>query len=180
MGMCRKRLPCFQQQFSLCLRHSLAQPKLLPDGLHLRAVSLPALLQFKPKGNTMNFFTETQYAKLLNNGRPENRSKDHYPVVKLFLPGSYCVWLLTEIDPCQPEIAFGLCDLGLGHPELGYVSLGELSRVNSKLGLGVERDDAFEAKFPISVYASAAQLYLHVVEHGSLLKSFAKKSRKPI
>jgi hypothetical protein len=127
----------------------------------------------------MNFFTETQYAKLLVNGRPENRSKDHYPVVKLFLPGSYCVWLLTEIDPEQPDIAFGLCDLGLGHPELGYVSLKKLAGLNHTLGLGVERDYGFEAKFPISVYASAAKAYLHVVEYENVLKGFLKTKHKP-
>lgn len=126
----------------------------------------------------MNFLTETQYAKLINNGRPENRDKDHYPVVKLFLPGSACIWLLTEVDAEEPRMAFGLCDLGIGFPELGYVDLEELSQVNSKLGLGVERDISFEEKFPISVYASAARSYMHIVEYENVLKQFCKKGTK--
>ena len=50
-------------------------------------------------------------------------------------PGS-----LTEIDPEDPDIAFGLCDLGMGCPELGSVSLSELESVRGKLGLPIERD----------------------------------------
>jgi hypothetical protein len=42
-------------------------------------------------------------------------------------------------------LAFGLCDLGMGCPELGYVSVMELQSVRGKLGLPVERDRHFEA-----------------------------------
>ena len=49
-----------------------------------------------------------------------------YPVVKLFVcVGGNATWLLTELDP-ETNIAFGLCDLGHGFPELGYVDLTEL------------------------------------------------------
>jgi hypothetical protein len=48
---------------------------------------------------------------------------DPRPVVKLFTPGAGAAWLLTELDPDDPDIAFGLCDLGLGFPELGSVRL---------------------------------------------------------
>jgi hypothetical protein len=30
-------------------------------------------------------------------------------VVKLFTPDAACTWLLTELDPDDPDIAFGLC-----------------------------------------------------------------------
>jgi hypothetical protein len=33
--------------------------------------------------------------------------------------------LLTEIDPDDEDLAFGLCDLGLGSPELGWVRLDD-------------------------------------------------------
>ena len=64
---------------------------------------------------------------------------DFLPVVKLFTPDAGCTWLLTEIDPDDPDIAFGLCDLGIGYPELGSVSLSELASVRGRLGLAVER-----------------------------------------
>src|SRR5208337_691352 len=54
-----------------------------------------------------------------------------------------CTWLLAELD--ADGLAFGLCDLGLGEPELGYVSLFELRTVRGKLGLPIERDEHFQA-----------------------------------
>jgi len=58
--------------------------------------------------------------------------------------------------------AFGLCDLGLGCPELGYVSLLELRTVRGKLGLPIERDLHFEADKPISAYADEARIRGHI------------------
>lgn len=34
---------------------------------------------------------------------------DPYPVLKLFTPNGAATWLLTELDPHDPDIAFGLC-----------------------------------------------------------------------
>lgn len=48
------------------------------------------------------------------------------PVVKLFTPDTDCTWLLSELDPTDPDLAFGLCDLSLGTPELSSVRLSEL------------------------------------------------------
>ena len=55
------------------------------------------------------------------------RNVDFFPVVKLFTPDANATWLLTELDPVDEDCAFGLCDLGLGFPELGYASLNEIS-----------------------------------------------------
>lgn len=90
-------------------------------------------------------------------GLPRERGCiDHKPVVKLFTPDAGCTWLLTELDPEESDIAFGLCDLGMGYPELGYVSISELESVRGKLGLPIERDFNFEATHTLSVYAHAA------------------------
>jgi hypothetical protein len=69
---------------------------------------------------------------------------------------------------CSPnstpqEIAFGLCDLGMGESELGYVSLTELLAVRGKLGLPVERDEHFEADKTLSAYADEAR------QHGGIV-----------
>lgn len=103
----------------------------------------------------MQLFLKNQHEQLLKNGR--NSNGDHTPVVKLFTPDAQCTWLLTDIDPEDQDIAFGLCDLGLGFPELGNVYLPDLRRVRGQLGLPIERDRSFEGKFPISVYAEAAR-----------------------
>jgi hypothetical protein len=99
---------------------------------------------------------------LIANGRAsreateQQRRFDPLPLVKLFTPDANATWLLTEIDPDDPDCAFGLCDLGLGYPELGYVSLAEIRSVRGPLGLRVERDANFHASRPLSSYADEA------------------------
>ena len=82
---------------------------------------------------------------------------DPQPVVKLFTPDAHMTWLITEQDPDEPDTLFGLADLGQGCPELGYVSLAELTTLRGVLGLAVERDRFFEAKGTIGEYAADAQ-----------------------
>ena len=115
----------------------------------------------------MNLYTKAQFEQLLANGR--HRDQDHSPVVKLFTPDAGCTWLLSEIDPEEPDIAFGLCDLGLGFPELGCVSLAELGSVRGKLGLSIERDLSFTAEHPMSVYAEAARQAEGITEDNQAL-----------
>jgi len=83
--------------------------------------------------------------------------------VKLFTPDAQCTWLLSEIGPQDPDRAFGLCDLGHGCPEVGYVSLKELAAVRGKLGLPIERDRSFRPKGLLSAYADTARLWRHSV-----------------
>jgi hypothetical protein len=107
-------------------------------------------------------------AQLLRNG--ETPDADHPPIVKLFDPTGAATWLLSEMLPHDPDLLFGLCDLGMGAPELGYVSLTELESVTGRLGLGIERDLHFEARFPLSVYAEAARLVGSITESEAMLK----------
>jgi hypothetical protein len=112
----------------------------------------------------MKLITEKLDAQLLANGRQslDNNDFDPPPVVKLFTPDAGATWLLTEIDPDEPNRAFGLCDLGLGFPELGYVSLAELRSVRGRFGLPVERDRHFVATKTLSAYAREAQRALYL------------------
>lgn len=110
----------------------------------------------------MDLLTPALQERLLENGRAQvpvrgtDAEIDFPPVVKLFTPDGDCTWLLSEIDPENPDIAFGLCDLGLGFPELGSVSLAELGEVRGALNLPVERDLWFVAKHGIGAYADEA------------------------
>lgn len=121
----------------------------------------------------MKLFTSEQKKKLLSNGSEENRGKDHHPVVKLFLPGTACTWLLTELDLEDENIAFGLCDLGMGFPEIGSVYLPEILEL--KTPFKVERDLYFEGEYPLSVYARAARSAEHITEEPARLKAAALK-----
>ncbi|HTN46361.1 MAG TPA: DUF2958 domain-containing protein [Flavipsychrobacter sp.] len=125
-----------------------------------------------------DFFTEEQYKRLLSNGSPENRDQDHAPVVMLTLPFTACVWLLSEIDPEDPDIAFGLCDLGMGFPELGSVSISELQTVkNPVFKLPVINDPRFKAAYPMSAYAAAARDQQEIVWDAEVVARYASKTK---
>jgi Protein of unknown function (DUF2958) len=116
----------------------------------------------------MTFFTKTQHEQLLANCQTQivrmdttQPDVDFKPVVKLFTPDAQCTWLLTELG--LDDIAFGLCDLGLGCPELGYVSMRELRELCGPLGLPVERDEHFDAVRPLSAYADEARHHGRIV-----------------
>lgn len=79
-----------------------------------------------------------------------------WPVVKLFLPDGAATWLIATMDREDPDILWGLCDLGLGFPELGSVRLSEILSVRGALGLPVERDRHFKADKSIYAYAEEA------------------------
>ena len=116
----------------------------------------------------MTLMTSAQREQLLANSRAQRTALDagsdaldFHPVLKLFTPDAQATWLLTELD--DRDLAFGLCDCGLGEPELGYVHLRELESVRGKLGLPVERDLYFEADRPISEYAELARQRRQIV-----------------
>ncbi len=62
-----------------------------------------------------------------------------------------------KLHPNDPDIAFGLCDLGLQCPELGSVRLSELESYRGRLGLPIERDLHFNARKTLSAYADEAR-----------------------
>lgn len=102
--------------------------------------------------------TQEQRALLLAHGAEFNRNEDFDPppVVKLFTPDAGATWLLASLDPENPDIGFGLCDLGVGSPEMGSVFLTEIEEIRGALGLRVERDLYFVGCKPLSVYAAEA------------------------
>lgn len=108
----------------------------------------------------MQLITELQRAQMLDNARRKETEArfDPWPVVKLFTPDAAAVWLLSELDHEDQDIAFGLCDLGLGSPELGAVRLSEIATVRGGLGLPVKRDLYFRADRSLRAYAEAARV----------------------
>ncbi len=92
-------------------------------------------------------------AILVANG---SRDGDHVPVLKLFNPAGPGTWLITELGD-DGDTLFGLCDLDMGFPELGSVSLAEITSVKLPLGLTIERDISFEGRAPISRWMEIAR-----------------------
>jgi hypothetical protein len=108
-------------------------------------------MDYKTKINSaQQVATKAQWEKLLQNGR--NRDQDHAPVVKYFDPYGPSTWLISEVDPENKDIAFGLCDLGMDSPELGSVLLSEMCRLQT-----LERDIHFVTQLPMSQWATASQ-----------------------
>jgi hypothetical protein len=68
------------------------------------------------------------------------------PAVYIFTPDANATWVLWEYDP-EEELAFGLCDLGLGFPELGYIAISELMNARGQFGLPVEIDKSVTTRF---------------------------------
>lgn len=102
--------------------------------------------------------TASERAALAANGEvaASNPDVDPVPVVKLFTPDAACMWLLAWTEPGEPDIAYGLCDLGLGFPELGSVRLSEIMSVRGILGLPVERDRHWTPEQSVNAYAAEA------------------------
>ena len=112
----------------------------------------------------MTLFTKTQHEQLIANCQAQivrmdagDPDIDFKPVVKHFTPDAQCTWLLTELG--NDDIAFGLCDLGMGTPEIGFVCMREIRELRGPLGLPVERDMHFDADKPHSAYAEEARAH---------------------
>ena len=112
----------------------------------------------------MKMLTKALREQLLRNGRAsDHEKKEHFPVVKLFTPDAQATWLLTELSPDDPDLAFGLCDTGQGFPELGMVRISELAEFRGFLGLHIERDLYFRAKKTLTAYAEDARNHERIV-----------------
>ena len=109
----------------------------------------------------MKLLTKVQEQRLRENHRRQmqttERDLDFVPVVKLFAGSA--TWLLTELD--EDSILFGLCDMGMGFPELGSVSLTELESYSGFPA--IERDLYFCTDKPLSEYTNEARLHQRII-----------------
>lgn len=115
----------------------------------------------------MELITPELRELLLANGEAsrDNRHFDPFPVIKWFNPCGAATWLITELDPDDEDRAYGLCDLGMGTPEPGPVSLRELKSIRLMGGaLGIERDLYWKANKPLSEYARLARRAGRIVD----------------
>lgn len=105
----------------------------------------------------MPLITDEQRARMLAHGAARARGEtiDPQPVVKLHTLDAGAVWLLTELE-ADGDRAYGLCDAGLGAPELGNVSLAALEAMRGPRGMHVVADPQFRARQSLSGYAADA------------------------
>jgi hypothetical protein len=93
-----------------------------------------------------------------------NKDADHMPVVRYFTPWSRASWLIVDIDVDDGDTMYGLCDLGVGEANLGYVLLSDLEDIVGPRDMRVERDVNWKPTRRISDYARAAQVAKRVIE----------------
>jgi hypothetical protein len=87
----------------------------------------------------MKLMTKAQERKMTRNFEKRGTTAASKPVIKLFTPWGNATWYLSEYD-AENDLFFGLCDLGMGFPEMGYVSKSDLEGLRGPWGLKVERD----------------------------------------
>jgi hypothetical protein len=117
----------------------------------------------------MKLFTKGIEAKLVKNyaatEAAEGGGLHHKPVVKLFDPYGASTWLLSEYNPDE-DIAFGLCDLGMGSPELGYVGMKEMKSLRAFGIPRIERDMHWDADgHSLNEYADKAKSEGQIVSY---------------
>jgi len=110
--------------------------------------------------------TAEDRTQLLANGqaRVAGHDTDPSPVVRLFTPDAHATWLLASLDPADNDTVYGLIDLGLGMPELGYVKLSDLALIVGPLKQPVMRDVYFQATRTLSDYVRLAQANGSIVD----------------
>ncbi len=114
----------------------------------------------------MSLLTQAQCAQLEANGcaLAKDRSFDPMPVVKLFLPDAKVCWVLGWVDPDMPDIAFGLCDTGLGTACETPIQLSALAAIRGPQGARVVVDQGFVPRYTLSKYVAQARRDGHVID----------------
>jgi hypothetical protein len=115
----------------------------------------------------MKLITDDQQAQLRANGLAAREAFgrgidiDQMPVVKLYTPDAHAIWLLAYLNPHGGDRAYGLYDIGDGHPDLGYLYLFELEQPQTALNVVCDLD--FVATKPLSAYAKEAWAHRHII-----------------
>jgi len=106
-----------------------------------------------------SLITEDERQQLLAHGeaRAAGRAIDPPPVVRLFTPDAHATWLLAALDPADGNTGWGVCDVGIGMPELGTIKLSDLASIVGPRKQPVMRDRYFQAVRPLSEYLRLMQ-----------------------
>lgn len=102
--------------------------------------------------------------RLIEEGRKsraamETDDSDHKAVPVVKWQAGPATWLVSEADPENPDQMFGLADLGMGFPEMGYFSRSEIERVG-----GAMRAVGWEPNGDLETYWDTARNAGRVVE----------------
>jgi len=103
----------------------------------------------------MKLITQEQQNQMLKNGMQTKHDHigNHWPVVKLFMPDGAATWLLSELNPEEPDIALAFVTLVWGFPNSVMCGFPILPVFRGTWGLPVERDRHFKATKSLLEYS---------------------------
>ena len=125
----------------------------------------------------MDWLTDSLKEELLEAGRRQKEADARgeackLPVLTYVVLGGVGRWLLAAVSPDDPDIAFGLCHLSGGLPELGYIRLSEMAQLRNAHGIAPFEDSMFKQadRLDVTEYADMAritgQIGLHFTYRG--------------
>lgn len=164
-------LPADALQFLPGARAHLRQPRLgcvvhaaSPlISITMYCISMRGATRSKEDGDEMKLLTKGSRDRMILNGQRAKRVDgtndeiDFQPVVKLFNPVGPGIWLLSELNPEDPDIAYGLADIGMHCVELGYVRISELEGIRLPFGLCIERCRGWKPETTLAGYYRRAR-----------------------
>lgn len=131
----------------------------MPETIVLVGEVMSASDRVKGGLSPMPLINERQRSQLLRNADLFNSEAigEAWPAAKLYTLDAHATWLLVSLDPEDFDTAYGLCDLGIGTPSLGYIKLSDLQAIRGPRDMPVCCDTYFVARYPLSEYVRRAE-----------------------
>ncbi len=118
----------------------------------------------------MDLFTKEIHDQLLKNGLIRKNLKDRgrpepdfYPVAEVCPETCYGTWLLSDINPVNPNMIYGLHDFGTIKPFKGYVDFTELVSLLEKSNHVLKCVPCVPIKKTLKEHEEIAQLNGYIV-----------------
>lgn len=128
----------------------------------------------------VDLFTKHDLKLLHKNGEASlARKGQHMPALKIFNPHGPGLWLISELDPSEPDHLYALFETYNRKPCLGWISREHLEdcRVQySNHYVPLQSDRTFEPKATIDIYARAARATGRITEDPEHLDKATEKA----
>jgi hypothetical protein len=126
----------------------------------------------------MTLFTAEQTEELIHNGQPGWTRDDHYPVAKLYIPDTQCVWLFTELKPDNPNKGLALF-VDDGMTTYHHLDIQQLMEETPRIypGKSLTIDPDFSGEHPISTYRFAAETLGYIIDDPDNLSMYMRRQK---
>lgn len=122
--------------------------------------------------------TKEQIEKLKQIGLSEKENEEQVPLVMLHLANKDAYWLFSCIVSGTEQMAYGIFEIGLGSPELGYFDLRDIDDLKFTSGVAIENDLEFKGEHSLIKYAEIAHMKAFQ-EQGKRISETPNESKPP-